>query len=256
MLTRAIVRPPAATFAQGLTAAALGAPDLALALVQHERYCAALERCGLTLACLPPDPGFPDSTFVEDAAILTGRGAILTRPGAPSRQGEVASIAASLVAFFADVEAIEAPGTVDGGDICQAGEHFLIGLSPRTNEPGASQLAALLATQGFTSAYIDIRGMRGLLHLKTGLSWLGDGRVAAIDALAAHPALAGYEIVRVDAAESYAANCLRINEHVVLAAGHPRFEAAVRALGLPTIALDLSEFRKMDGSLTCLSLRF
>ena len=94
--THALVRPPAATFADGITSSGLGPPDLTLALQQHDAYCRTLDRLGLSLVRLPPDPGFPDSTFVEDAAIVTSRGAILTRPGAPSRAGEVAALGAAL----------------------------------------------------------------------------------------------------------------------------------------------------------------
>ena len=256
MFSRAIVRPPAASLATGLTSASLGAPDVDKALQQHALYCAALEQCDLTLTRLPPDADFPDSTFVEDTAIVTSCTAILTRPGAPSRQGEVAAIAKIVPQFYSTIRSIVAPGTVDGGDICQAGDHFFIGLSARTNPEGARQLAAILAEEGFTFITVDIRGIDGILHLKSGLSYLGDGRLVLIDALARHAMFRDYEIVRVDPDESYAANCLRVNDQVILAAGFPRFEAAIRKLGYPVITLDMSEFRKMDGALTCLSLRF
>lgn len=256
MFSRAIVRQPAASFAAGLTSAGLGKPDLARALQQHSLYCAALEQCDLTLTHLPPDAEFPDSTFVEDTAIVTPCTAILTRPGAASRRGEVASIAATLPQFYSSIRSIVAPGTVDGGDICQADDHFFIGLSQRTNEAGARQLAAILAEEGYTYVTVDIRGIDGILHLKSGISWLGDGRLVLIDQLARHATFRDYEIVRVGRDESYAANCLRVNDQVILAAGFPRFESAVRALGYPVMALDMSEFRKMDGGLSCLSLRF
>lgn len=256
MFTRAIVRPPAANFADGLTSADLGKPDFAKALQQHTHYCTALEQCGLTLTRLPADTNFPDSTFVEDTAILTRHCAILTRPGAASRVGEVASIAATLPQFFSRIHRIVAPGTVDGGDICQADGHFFIGISARTNQEGARQLAGLLAQEGFTSAQVDIRGAHGILHLKSGISWLGDKRLVLIDALADNAVFRDYEIVRIALQENYAANFLRINDHVIVSAGHPKFEASVRGLGYPVIALDMSEFQKMDGALSCLSLRF
>ena len=145
--THALVRPPAASFADGLTSSGLGLPDLELALQQHDAYCRALGRLGLSLVSLPPDPRFPDSTFVEDAAIVTSRGAILTRPGAPSRAGEVAAVGAALERWFPELDRISPPGTVDGGDVCEAGEHFFIGLSQRTNEAGAAQLAAWLSAR-------------------------------------------------------------------------------------------------------------
>lgn len=256
MLTHALVRPPSANFAHGLTRVDLGKPDVAKALEQHARYCSALERCGLVLTRLAGDADFPDSTFVEDTAIVTGDVAILTRPGAAARAGEVARIEPTLRAMFSRTHAIAAPGTLDGGDVCQVENHCFIGLSERTNEEGARQLAGFLAQEGCTSTAVDIRGMHGILHLKSGVSYLGDGRVALIDALAQHTAFRNYEIVQVVRGEGYAANLLRLNDHVIIAAGFPGFEAAVRALGYDVIALDMSEFRKMDGALTCLSLRF
>jgi len=255
MFTRAIVRPPSANFAAGLTHAGLGKPDLARAKEQHARYCAALEQCGLALTHLPDDE-HPDSTFVEDTAVVTERAAILTNPGAPSRRGEVAAIAAALPAFFTRIHRIAMPGTLDGGDVCQADDHFFIGLSERTNDNGARQLAEFLSQEGYGSSVVDIGGVHGLLHLKSGISWLGDGRLVLIEALAGRAEFQGYDIVRVAPEEEYAANFLRLGDHVVVSAGHPRFEARVRGFGYPVIALDMSEFRKMDGALSCLSLRF
>ena len=256
MFTRAIVRPPSASFAQGLTSADLGAPDLDRALEQHARYCSALERCGLVLTRLPADAARPDSTFVEDTAILTERCAVLTRPGAPSRIDEVAAIDAVLPEFYSRIHRVIAPGTVDGGDICQTEDHFFIGLSERTNAEGARQLADILAQEGFTSALIDIRDVRGILHLKSGISYLGDKRMVVIDALANHAAFRDYEIVRLEPEENYAANFLRINHQLIISAGFAQFESQMRELSQPVIALDMSEFRKMDGALSCLSLRF
>ncbi len=253
---RAIVRPPSRTFADGLTTSALGRPDLDKARAQHATYCTALERCGLQLTRLSPDDAFPDSTFVEDPAVLTPKLAIVTQPGAPSRRGEVASIAAALPEFFDRIARIEAPGTVDGGDICQADDHFFIGLSARTNEQGARQLAALLAAEGFTSSLVDIRDSATVLHLKTGMSYLGDRRIVAMRGIADHPAFGGFDVIAVLPEENYAANLLRINEFVVLAAGFPEIAKTVADLGHTVVPLDMSEFRKMDGSLSCLSLRF
>lgn len=256
MFRHAIVRPPAANFAEGLTTVDLGVPDVARALEEHARYCDALERCGLALTRLEPDPRFPDSTFVEDTAILTPRGAVLTWPGAPSRAGEVEAIEKALRPFFPDLLRIAAPGTVDGGDICDAGNHFFLGISERTNPEGARQLARHLERLGHSSAEVDIRGIPGILHLKSGIAAIDARRLVVIDALAGHPAFRGYELVRVAPEEAYAANCVRVNDALFVAAGYPRFEAQARRLGLEVIALDMSEFAKMDGGLSCLSLRF
>ena len=234
----------------------MGVPDLAIALGQHEAYCRALERCGLAITRLAPDPHHPDSTFVEDTAILTSRGAILTRPGAASRAGEVAAIRPALAKFFSEFREITAPGTVDGGDICEAGDHFFIGISARTNEAGARQLAEFLTALGFTSAAVDIRGISSILHLKSGLTWLGGRRLIVIDALAGHSAFRGYEIIRVAKEEEYAANCIRVNDFVLLPAGFPKLQSTLEAAGDRIIPLAMSEFQKLDGGLSCLSLRF
>jgi dimethylargininase len=256
MFTRAIVRPPAPNFSQGLNTAGLGAPDYERALQQHANYCAALVECGLKVITLPPDEDYTDSTFVEDTAVVTDHFAVLTRPGAPSRAGETASMRRALAEFFPDLASIEAPGTVDGGDVCEAGKHFFIGISERTNEASVRQLTALLAPFGYTGTSVDIRSERSLLHLKSGLAYLGENRLVVTEALAGRAEFAGYEQVLVNDAEAYAANCVRLNSFVLVAAGYPLFAAKLQGLGYRTIALEMSEFQKMDGGLSCLSLRF
>jgi dimethylargininase len=254
--TRAIVCPPTESFDTGITSAALGPPDWALAEKQHDAYCRTLERLGLALTRLEPDPTYPDGTFVEDAAIVTTRGAILTRPGAASRAGEVVVVEPLLAGWFPELSRIVAPGTVDGGDVCEAGRHFFIGISGRTNPEGAAQLTAWLEPRGFSAVTLDIRRLPGLLHLKTGLSWLGHRRLLAAAELVGHPALEGWEVVPVPPGEEYAANCIRINDAVLVAAGFPITCALLGELGYSLALLDMSEFRKMDGGLSCLSLRW
>jgi dimethylargininase len=255
-LTRAIVRPPAATFANGITSSGLGPPDLALALEQHAAYSRELERLGVSVLRLGPEPEFPDSTFVEDAAVVTAGGAILTRPGAPSRAGEVAAVGTALGRWFPDPPEIAAPGTLDGGDVCEAGDHFFIGLSRRTNSEGAAQLTEWLARLGFGAGVIDIREMPALLHLKTGISWLGERRMLATAEIADHEALGDWEVVRVPDGEEYAANCIAVNGTLLVAAGFPKTRALLGGLGLEIVPLDMSEYRKMDGGLSCLSIRW
>jgi dimethylargininase len=254
--TRALVRPPPPTFAAGISSWPGSPPYLALALEQHQAYCRALAGLGLALVALPPDANFADSTFVEDTAIVTSRGAILTRPGAASRTGEVASVEAPLREWFPELGRITAPGTLDGGDVCEVGQSYFIGISTRTNEQGASQLARWLATEGFISSLIDIRGIAGLLHLKTGLSWLGGRRLLAVAALAEHDALREWEVVRVPDGEDYAANCLLVNGKLLVADGFPGASALLSGLGYDLTSLAMSEFQKMDGGLSCLSVRW
>jgi dimethylargininase len=262
MFTHAIVRRPCQRFAAGLTTVDIGAPDYARALEQHAAYCEALEHCGLKLTRLEADERFPDSTFVEDTAVMVGAqggrasSAILTRPGAASRAGEVGSIAETLSRFFPELPSIQEPDTLDGGDICEAENHFFIGVSERTNDAGAQQLAKLLASYGYTSSFVDIRGLKNILHLKSGLAYLGENRLAVIDELANHKAFRAYDPVRVNASEQYAANCVRVNDYVLVAAGYPEFQRTLEDLGYQTLSVEMSEFQKMDGGLSCLSLRF
>jgi len=255
LIQSAIVRPPSPTFANGITAANLGPPDLALALEQHEGYVQALERAGARAIRLEPEPAYPDSAFVEDTAILGDSFAILTRPGAPSRRGEVPSMRRALQPFAARIHSIEDPGTVDGGDVLETFDRFLIGLSGRTNEEGARQLAGFLETEGLVSTTVDIRGIRGLLHLKAGVSFLGNDRLFAIRELHHAVRALGYEVVPVPEDEAYAANSLDVNGNLLIPAGCPRSMALLGDLGHTLVELEMSEFRKMDGGLSCLSLR-
>ena len=256
MFSKAIVRPPGANFAAGLTTADLGAPDLERAIKQHDAYCKALVRCGVFVTSLPVDEEHPDSTFVEDTAILTTRGAVITRPGAPSRRGETNRILSEIRDHFRTIYSIEEPGTVDGGDICEAGEHFFIGVSLRTNEHGAQQLAGILQSFGFTSTLIDIRAISNILHLKSGLAYLGGKQLVLIEELRGFKEFSGFDLLCLDPSEDYAANCLAINGKVLIAGGFPATRRELEHLGYQTIALDMSEFQKMDGGLSCLSLRF
>jgi dimethylargininase len=254
-LTRALVRKPSPNFADGLTQGDHGVPAYALAKAQHERYCEELERCGLKLQHLSADARYPDGTFVEDTAIVTGKGAVVTRPGALSRRGEVDDVREALPELTTVIGEIEEPGTVDGGDVCQVNDRYLIGISARTDEEGARQLASLLASLGYASTTIDVRGVPQLLHLKSGLGVMDDGRLVAVGSLAGRDELRGYSVVRVDPRETYAANCLSVNGRVLMARGFPLLEAALERLGYQVVTLEMSEFRKMDGGLSCLSLR-
>jgi dimethylargininase len=256
LFTRAIVCIPGHNFADGLTTVSLGTPNFDMVLAQHTQYCDALRQCGLELTTLKPDLRYPDSTFVEDAAILTPHAAILTRPGASSREGEVAAIRPAIDSFYSRLLTIDAPGTVDGGDICEAEDHFFIGVSLRTNEEGARQLAALLGAHGYTASTIDIRSMTTILHLKSGISYIGDNTLVVMDEMASNPQFARFNQIRVSAAESYGANCVRVNDRVLVADGFPHLRDELIARGFRPLVLNMSEFQKMDGGLSCLSLRF
>jgi dimethylargininase len=252
----AIARLPAHTLSHGLTSSGEGEPFFEKALDQHGRYCDALRACGLTVETLEAATEYPDSTFVEDTAILTARAAIMMRPGAQSRLGEIELIKNTILKYRSEVTQIIAPGSMDGGDVCQADDHFFIGLSARTNVEGALQLSTILQRYGYTSSTVDIRGQKRLLHLKSGIAYLGDNRLVIAPELRALSAFQAYELIEVAAAEVYAANCIRINDRVLIPAGYPKMAAALDSQGYTSLALDVSEFRKMDGGLSCLSLRF
>jgi len=256
LFRRAIVRKPGDNFADGLTSAELGVPDPSAALSQHEAYCRALESCGLQLIRLPADPQHPDSTFVEDTAILTSRSAILTRPGASSRLGEITGIRETIDRFYSSIHQIVAPGTLDGGDICEAGSHFFIGISHRTNEEGARQLSQWLAADGFTSSTIDICDVSSILHLKSGIAYLDKNDLVVMEELASREEFSGYNRIRPLPEESYSCNCVLVNDRVLMPAGFPRLQEVLCLRGYKPLLLEMSEFRKMDGGLSCLSLRF
>ena len=255
-ISRAIVRPPGSTFANGLTTASLGAPVVDLAREQHAVYRDALRRCGVEIAELPPSNAFPDSTFVEDVAVIVDGHALLTRPGAPSRRGEVDLISDELRSRFRGVAQIEAPGTLDGGDVCEADDRCYVGISDRTNANGAEQFGRWLMSIGRRTEIVDIRSIHGLLHLKSAMAFVGDGTFVIAPPLLGHAAFVARDAIRVSERETYAANCIRVNDAVIAAAGFPGVANALRDRGFTVVELDMSEFEKMDGGLSCLSLRF
>jgi dimethylargininase len=220
---------------------------------QHRQYIAALERCGLDVLILEADEAFPDSTFVEDVAIVTARCAILTRPAAASRRGETAAILPVLEDFYSYIEKIQPPGTLDGGDVLQVEQHFYIGLSSRTNRAGADQLIEILQRYGMTGSTVPVTEF---LHLKTGVTQVAQKTLLAAGEFMAHPAFSDFRIIAVSEASKGGANCVHINGKLLLAAGFPELNKQVNDEVTEVIEVDLSEYAKLDGGLTCLSLRF
>lgn len=253
MFSKAIVRTPCRAVVNGLTSATLGVPDHAAALRQHREYVRALQACGLQVTVLPADEAFPDSTFVEDAALLTPRCAVVTRPGAASRRLETVSMREAINGFYDESECITAPGTLEGGDVMMVGEHFYIGLSGRTNIEGARQLISILEKYGMTGSVIELQEV---LHLKTGVSYLENGKLLACGEFLNNPGFLDFEILPVAPDEAYAANSLWLNGTVLVPAGFPRTCATIAAAGYEVLEVDVSEFQKLDGGLSCLSLRF
>jgi dimethylargininase len=253
MYTKAIVRTPCKNIVNGLTTANLGKPDYEKALKQHSQYVEALKECGLEVIILEPDENFPDSTFVEDTALLTPHCAIITNPGAPSRQGEIVEIKEVLRRYFNNIEHINDPGTVDGGDILRVGSHFYIGISERTNSTGAQQVISILNKYGMSAATVSLKNV---LHLKSGVSYLEKNNLVVSGEFIENTQFQSYNLIKVDQEESYAANCVWVNETVLIAKGFPKTKEAIEKAGYKTIEIDVSEFRKVDGGLSCLSLRF
>lgn len=254
MLQNAIVRTPSLSLVKGLTTATLGSPDYELALTQHQNYIDALSRCGLEITVLPPLEAFPDSCFVEDVALLTKQFALLTRPGVSSRRGEVEHIESTIQLFFGDrLSKIHAPGALEAGDVLQIEKHFFIGLSARTNMAGAQQMTQAVSQYGYTASTVTLKEF---LHLKTGVSYLGQEYILVSGELISHPAFAHLTQIIVEPEEAYAANCIMINGTVLLPQGYPKTRKEIARRGLPIIEVDVSEFRKIDGGLSCLSLRF
>ncbi|HZX94285.1 MAG TPA: arginine deiminase family protein [Myxococcales bacterium] len=251
MSTRAIVRTPGPDFAAGITTADLGPPDFALMRAQHAAYVDALRNLGLAVEVLDPLPGFPDAYFVEDVAVVVPELAVVTRPGAEARRGEAEAIVAPL-ARHRPLARLEAPATLDGGDVLVAGRTVLIGLSARTNEEGARQLARLLEPHGYQSVFAPVVGG---LHLKSSVNWLGGETLLVSGRFAGRPELGEYRQIRVDETEEAACNVLLVNGTLLAPAGFPRTRRQLREAGLPVVELDVSETRKMDGGLTCMSLR-
>ena len=253
MFKNAIVRKPCPEMIDGLTSVSLGRPDFLKAMEQHSLYVEALRSCGLNVKVLEADSQFPDSVFVEDVALCTSECAIVTNPGAPSRNGEKIKIRPVLESFYTQVESIKSPGSLDAGDVMMVGKHFYIGISQRTNTQGAEQLIAFLGRYGMTGTLVPLKEM---LHLKSGLSYLEPNLLLITGEFINHSAFADFQKIEVDPDESYAANSLWVNSSVLVPAGFPKTRKKIEQAGYRTKVLDVSEFRKLDGGLSCLSLRF
>ena len=253
MFSKAIVRTPAKSLVRGITTAGLGEPGYELALEQHRQYVAALESCDLAVEVMEAEEDYPDAMFIEDTALLMPRCAIVTNPGAALRRGEVSRVSTRLSQYYGEVESIKAPGTVDAGDIMMVGDHCYIGLSNRTNEDGASQVIEILAAHDYSGSMIPISES---LHLKSSVSYLENNNLVVTGELCDKTEFDQFKQIRISEAERYAANCIWINERVLVPAGFRKSAEMISALGYAVIELDVSEFRKLDGGLSCLSLRF
>lgn len=253
--SHAITRRPAASIVAGLRAVDTGAPDLATMQAHHMAYVQALRATGAEVVELAPLEAYPDSVFVEDTALCLPEGAVVMRPGAPSRLGEAAEMAPHLAALYAQVLAITGPESfIEGGDILTSETEILVGRSARTNAAGVAELARLVAPWG--RRVREVETPPGILHFKTDCGLLDGETVLSTRRLSASGCFKGYRVVHVAEGEEACANAVRFNDIVLLPAGFPRTRDLLDQAGYRVMEIGNSECAKLDGGMSCLSLRF
>ena len=251
--TQAIVCPPCKNIIYGIATTCLSKPNRSKALQEHKNYAKLLEELGLDILVLPPNEKYPDSTFVEDTAILIPNCAIITQPGAKSRKGEIDSVEKLLKEEFSEIENIVGSGTLDGGDVLEAGNDFYIGISERTNKAGADQLIDILSKYGKIGYIIPVN--KGL-HLKSAVSYLGNNYMLIDSETINSNYFKGFTIITTESSEGYAANSISVNGTVIMPKGFPKTRDKVEKAKFLVRTIEVSEFRKLDGGLSCLSLRY
>jgi dimethylargininase len=249
----AIVRRPARSVVNGLRADDRGDPSFAGVAAEHAAYVTALEKAGVRVTVLPALEAFPDSVFVEDPALVFTEGAILLRPGAETRAGEVEHMAPILADHFDRVLGLDA-GFADGGDILTTPDRVMIGLSARTNLAGAKALQSALAQLGRKSEIVTTP--KDVLHFKTDCSLLDEGRILSTTRLAASGVFSNFRIITVPEGEEAAANALRVNGVVFVGADYPRTIEKLHKEGFNVVTLKTTEIGKVDAGLSCMSLRW
>lgn len=252
--SHAITRQPSGTITRGLRAVDAGAPDLARFRQHHADYVAALRETGAEVTVLDPLDEYPDSVFVEDAALLFPEGAVVMRPGAPSRLGEAAAMAPVLEQFYDTVLTITGPGFIEGGDVLVTGREVLVGRSARTDAAGIAELGRLIAPWGYTLR--EVATPPDVLHFKTDCSLLDDDTILSTPRLAATGCFAGYDVILTAGGEEAAANTIRFNNLVLMPAGFPGTRARLADAGYDLREIGNTEAALLDGGMSCLSLRF
>ena len=246
-LTRAV--PPAIIHCE-LTHLSRALIDHARAVEQHRQYEAALVALGCTVERLSDAPNLPDAVFVEDAAVVLPEIAVITRPGAATRRGEIASVAASL-ARYRKLAFIESPGTLDGGDVLRIGTRLIIGLSQRTNAEGIRQLDTLVAPHGYTVQSVPVIGC---LHLKSAVTQVEENTVLVNAACVDRAAFADLDIIEVHPDEPTAANALRVGAAVIHPAAHTKTRARMEHHGIRVHPVPADELEKAEAGVTCCSI--
>jgi len=249
----AIVRSPGKEIVRGITTQKLGLPDVEKARAQHDNYCNVLHSLGVETIKVDSNENYPDGVFVEDTAVVTKEVAVVTRPGAESRRGEVESVSIALSRFYPDLRFIKDTGTLDGGDVLHMDKYLFIGLTSRTNKQGADQLKEFIEPLGYECIHIPFNLM---LHLKSGISSPGQDTILAVKELSDLEVFKRFKKIIVPEDEAYAANSIAVNGMVLVPEGYPKTREVLEKAGFATTAVDVSEFRKVDGGLSCLSIRF
>jgi dimethylargininase len=248
---RALIRPvPDSIVRCELTHLSRVPIDLERARAQHRDYERAMDRLGCTVSQLPAEHDHPDSVFVEDAAVVLDELAVITRPGAPSRRGETASVAAMLAAFR-PLERISGPATLDGGDVLRLGRVLYVGVGGRTDHAGAEQLATFVRPAGYEVRTVEITGC---LHLKSAVTEVAPGMVLVNPDWVGPDTFEGCDAIDVDPSEPFAANVLRLGDTILCQSSYDRTNARLEATGLQVEALDVSELAKAEAGITCCSL--
>jgi dimethylargininase len=252
-MATALLRSVPESFRHAITSDRGRAPDVELARIQHARYRGHLEAADYDIEVLDADEDHPDCLFIEDPAVVMGPVALITRPGAPSRRGEVAAVAAALSKWFRLAE-VQPPGTLDGGDVMRLGDTVWVGLSDRTNAEGARQLAAVTAELGLRIVEVPVRGV---LHLKSGVSPIDGETVVVTPGAFDEDLLHGLRVIEEVEAERYRFSALPLNSGVVMVTeSAPRTSERLAALGHQVVPIDVSEIQAADGGLTCMSILF
>lgn len=253
--THAITRRPSASIIAGLRAVDTGTPSLDLMLSHHADYVAALKDTGASVVELDPLEAFPDSVFVEDTALCLPEGAVVMRPGAPSRLGEAAEMAPHLAGLYSQVVRIDgADSFIEGGDILTTETEVLVGRSARTNAAGIAELARLITPWGHRVR--EVHTPPGVLHFKTDCSLLDEETILSTRRLAASGCFTGYRVIPVAEGEEACANTIRFNDLVLMPQGFPHTRDALVQAGYAIREIGNSECAKLDGGMSCLSLRF
>ncbi len=216
---------------------------------QHRKYQETLENLGIETILLEKDDRFPDSCFVEDTAIVHKHRAVITRFGEPSRRGEEREVA-EVLKEFKEVFFISEPGTIEGGDVIHLREYLISGLTERTNQNGVDQ------SSKFLNVPIETVKDSTIVHLKSYVTYLSRDILVSTKKYSAHPIFKPFQVIEVPPEEAYGANTLTIGDVVIISSGHPKLEKMIKEHGFETITLNMSEFEKCEGALTCLSIRF